>query len=89
MSSNIKVIVIILGILVSFGSIAKSERSASERAAFVRANPSPGSNYQVDHKIPLAAGGSDKPHNMQWLSIQEHKVKTSGERRSCMYGCRK
>ena len=29
--------------------------------------------YQVDHIIPLCAGGDDSPDNMQLLSVKEHK----------------
>jgi hypothetical protein len=25
--------------------------------------------YEVDHIMPLARGGADKPSNMQWLTI--------------------
>ncbi len=79
---------IFLALLVSFGVEARSERSSSERAAFVKVNPSPGKGYQVDHKVPLAAGGADKPYNMQWLTIEQHKAKTSYERKTCVYGCK-
>jgi len=36
--------------------------------------------YEVDHIIPLSEGGSDDPSNMQILTIEEHKRKTSRER---------
>ena len=35
--------------------------------------------YEVDHIVPLAQGGADKPSNMQWLTIQAHKEKTRWE----------
>ncbi|MCX6232145.1 MAG: HNH endonuclease signature motif containing protein [Bacteroidetes bacterium] len=38
--------------------------------------------YQVDHVIPLSKGGTDKPTNMQLITTQEHKGKTTNERRT-------
>ena len=35
--------------------------------------------YEVDHLVPLARGGADKPSNMQWLTIPEYKEKTRRE----------
>ena len=32
--------------------------------------PHSGPRYVVDHIIPLARGGADRPSNMQWLTIQ-------------------
>jgi len=40
--------------------------------------------YQVDHIIPLCAGGDDSPDNMQLLSVKEHKKKTRGDVRTCL-----
>jgi 5-methylcytosine-specific restriction endonuclease McrA len=42
-----------------------------------RLNGRPG--YEVDHIVPLSRGGADKPSNMQWLTIAEHKEKTRRE----------
>jgi hypothetical protein len=38
---------------------------------------------RVDHTISLACGGCDLPSNMQLLTIDEWKAKTSWERRPC------
>lgn len=35
--------------------------------------------YEVDHIIPLYAGGSDTPGNMQLLPIRQHKAKTKSD----------
>jgi len=35
---------------------------------------------QVDHRIPLADGGSDDPSNLQWLCVECHRAKTEREK---------
>lgn len=70
---------------------ALAARSTSERAKFQRAHPCPATEqprgacpgYEVDHIIPLKCGGADKPHNMQWLTVQQHKIKTRREAKDC------
>lgn len=32
--------------------------------------------FQIDHVVPLACGGADRPENMQWLSLEKHRAKT-------------
>lgn len=34
---------------------------------------------EVDHRIPLAQGGSDESNNLQWLCIECHRAKTDRE----------
>lgn len=34
---------------------------------------------EVDHRTPLAQGGSDDASNLQWLCIECHKLKTARE----------
>lgn len=46
-----------------------------------RAGPCPG--HEVDHIIPLCAGGADKVANMQWLAVETHKVKTKKDVKHC------
>lgn len=46
------------------------------------ARPCPG--YEVDHRVPLCAGGADAIENLQWLSIAEHRRKTAAERPHCV-----
>ena len=43
--------------------------------------PCPG--WQVDHIIPLCAGGDDKLWNMQWLSVGDHRWKTFVDIKEC------
>jgi hypothetical protein len=73
------------------------DRSSRAISDFRRSNPCPGTGstkgacygYEIDHRIPLAAGGRDNPSNMQWLTNQQHRDKTVYERRTCAYGCGK
>jgi hypothetical protein len=66
-------------------------RNLAERAAFVRVNPCPETGarsgacpgWQVDHSIPLCAGGPDHRSNMAWLSLADHKFKTFVDVREC------
>jgi hypothetical protein len=39
--------------------------------------------YVVDHVIPLACGGADRPSNMQWQTIASGKAKDKWERNGC------
>lgn len=66
-------------------------RDQNQRNAFKRANPCPATGqvygrcpgYEVDHVEPLKCGGADRPANMQWLTVDEHKAKTKREHRLC------
>ena len=59
----------------------KIVRSEAAKEAFLRSRGltkvPPG--YQVDHIIPLYAGGSDTPSNMQLLTVSEHQAKTKAD----------
>lgn len=67
------------------GSSGGAKRSSSERRKFHAANPCPSTGrtsgkcpgYHVDHIVPLACGGADKPYNMQWLTARENLRKGS------------
>ena len=86
-----KPIIAALLLALSLGVAAKPHRSAAERLAFVRENPCPSTGlrrgtcpgFQVDHAVPLCAGGSDTRANMQWLTIQQHREKTRRDLRVC------
>lgn len=70
---------------------AAATRSAKAKADFKRQQPCPATGkargvcpgYIVDHVIPLCAGGSDKPTNMQWQTLNEAKAKDKIERQHC------
>jgi hypothetical protein len=38
---------------------------------------------QVDHRVPLCAGGADSPSNMQLIPTSQHRAKTRGDVRAC------
>lgn len=70
--------------LTAFGSQGRSQAVVAKfRAANVcpatglRSGSCPG--WQVDHVTPLRCGGTDTPANMQWLTVEQHKVKTARE----------
>lgn len=70
---------------------AGSHRSRSARAEFMRQQPCPVTGrargpcpgYEVDHITPLKCRGADAPHNMQWLTVEQHRVKTRREAMLC------
>jgi hypothetical protein len=70
---------------------AKTQRSYAVKAEFKRLNPCPANGnrrgpcegFQVDHVIPLCAGGLDDVSNLQWLTVEEHKAKTKRESGMC------
>lgn len=71
-----------------------TKRTSAARRAFIRANPCPATGemghsrsscpgWRVDHIVPLACGGPDRPDNMQWLTAADHKAKSAWERKPC------
>jgi hypothetical protein len=66
-------------------SHGRLKRSEEAKRAFERQTGHPGGwpGHVVDHKIPLACGGSDTPSNMQWQTIEEGKAKDKVERKGC------
>lgn len=80
-------------VLTPYIAEAKIPRSKAAVAEFKRQNPCPATGlrkgkcpgYQVDHIIPLKCAGPDRPENMQWLSVQEHKAKTRREAKLCRH----
>ena len=69
----------------AFSDSEPSKRNPANRRAFHSSNPCPSTGktsgpcpgYHVDHVVPLACGGSDKPSNMQWLTATENLMKGS------------
>lgn len=68
------------------------QRSPKVRAQFLSTHACPATGqlarsgcpgFEVDHIVPLCAGGADAVHNLQWLSIAEHRAKTRLDRAGC------
>lgn len=82
---------LLCAVLICSAASARTERSAAEVLAFKRQTPCPATGkpelrcpgYQVDHANPLCAGGSDTRDNMQWLTVEEHRMKTRSDLRMC------
>lgn len=70
---------------------ARTPRDRAQVRAFRAENPCPATglkrgacpNFQVDHRIPLCAGGPDRPSNMQWITKEDHRFKTLVDVREC------
>jgi len=81
---------LLLALCLSLPAMA-GQRSAAEVLAFKRAVPCPATGkpelrcpgYQADHATPLCAGGADHRDNLQWLTIEEHRMKTRSDVRFC------
>jgi hypothetical protein len=66
-------------------------RTPAARIEFMKANPCPANGktrgvcpgYVVDYVKPLCAGGANTPHNMQWLTVADAKIKAADKRRQC------
>lgn len=93
-AQNKRLALIVLSLLILASQVdARQPRSAAERSAFIRDNPCPATHstnprlkclgYVVDHIKPLACGGEDAPHNMQWQTTQEARAKDKWERGDC------
>lgn len=65
-----------------------AERSQSVRREFVREHPCPivvdgKCQAEVDHMKSLCSGGSDTVENLQWLSKEQHRLKTLMDIKEC------
>jgi len=65
----------------------KITRSSKAKQDFKKNNPCPSTGkhsgscpgYVIDHVVPLKRGGADAPHNMQWQTKEEAKLKDKTE----------
>lgn len=70
---------------------AQIKRDRSQVRAFRAENPCPSTGkirhacpgWHVDHVIALCAGGADRPWNMQWITREDHRLKTLVDVREC------
>lgn len=63
--------------------VVKTGRIYRDYAAikeFKKMHPKPNDDhaYDINHIIPLACGGADKPNNMQWIRVEDHRNKSYG-----------
>lgn len=81
----------VLAALLPLTAQARILRDRAEVQAFRHTNPCPSTDltrgacpgFEVDHVIPLCAGGPDRRENMQWLSWDDHRFKTVVDVREC------
>lgn len=82
---------LLAALLVVFLVSSALARSKNEVRKFRSVHPCPATGNKtgacpglaVDHIKPLCVGGADRPRNMQWLSVVDHKIKTRTDRRRC------
>jgi hypothetical protein len=80
-----------VALILVVASAAAAERSREAIRDFKREHPCPITEqprgpcpgYQIDHRQPLKCGGADRPENMQWLTVEDHKAKTRREAQWC------
>jgi hypothetical protein len=83
--------VVVALLLHSAATASDFSRSAREVRVFRSTHPCPSTDryrgacpgYQVDHSIPLCAGGPDHQANLHWLSSADHRFKTFIDVREC------
>jgi hypothetical protein len=83
--------VALLAVALALPAAARIERSRAEVRAFRADHACPSTmrhrgacpGFHVDHIVPLCAGGADKPENMQWISVEDHRFKTLIDVREC------
>ncbi len=63
----------VLALGVPKGSIYTGSHSSPRSSSHSTSSACPG--YEVDHRTPLACGGSDSPGNMQWLTKSANRSK--------------
>lgn len=82
---------LILALLAAAPVEARTERDRAQVRAFRAENPCPATGrtrgacpgWHVDHVIALCAGGADRPSNMQWITKEDHRIKTLVDVREC------
>lgn len=73
--------------LVPAGAAEATDRDPKVPRAFQRLHPCPSTGarhgacpgWQRDHVVPLCEGGADAVANMQWLTVEQHRLKTRGD----------
>lgn len=69
------------------------KRDPHVRAQWMLTHPCPSTGktrgrcdgWQVDHRIPLCFYGEDKPYNLTWKTVQDHREKTKLDVKVCKW----
>lgn len=77
--------------LVAPATEARTERDRAQVRTFRAENPCPATGrtrgpcagWEIDHAVPLCAGGADHPSNLQWLRKEDHRFKTLVDVKEC------
>ena len=85
------VAVCLTGIFASATAESRIDRDRAQVRAFRSEHPCPDTGrtlgacpgWHVDHVIALCAGGPDRPDNMQWITREDHRLKTLVDVREC------
>lgn len=80
-----------IAVLIPLAAEARIPRDRAQVRAFRAEHPCPATDrtrgacpgWQVDHVVPLCAGGADHPSNMQWITQADHRLKTFVDVREC------
>ena len=88
---TLRLSILTLVLLACSGAGARIERSQAEVRAFRAQEACPATGrtrgacpgWQVDHSVPLCAGGPDHRSNMAWLTVEDHRFKTLVDLREC------
>lgn len=86
-----KRVAVALALCICLAAHARPPRDPAQVRAFRSEHPCPATGlkrgacpgWDVDHIIPLCAGGADHPSNLQWLNKEDHKWKTFVDVREC------
>lgn len=81
---------LVIALLAANPAVA-TERDRAQVRAFRAENPCPATGrtrgacagWEIDHVVPLCAGGADHPTNLQWLLKEDHRFKTLVDVREC------
>lgn len=84
-------VLLALALLLPGPAEAKIPRDRAQVREFRNANPCPATGlkrgrcdgWEVDHAIPLCAGGPDRSSNLQWITKEDHRWKTFIDVREC------
>jgi hypothetical protein len=89
--SLLKLAIALMSMAMGVPTMARIPRSSAVVHQFKAGNPcpvngatrGPCNGWEVDHVIPLCAGGPDTSSNLQWLRKEDHRQKTKVDVLQC------